>query len=85
MSDETLRTILIQSGALSEVTVPAYFSARVFQIYLGALFLTSSLSYFKIDGWLRDLFRPVLRSLESEGVGSYVTNIARLAALGIPA
>ncbi|KAJ7077222.1 hypothetical protein C8R44DRAFT_755239 [Mycena epipterygia] len=85
-SDHTLQAVLMKSGVFHQPrTVPVHFPAKAFKVYLGAVFLTETLPFARIQLWLNKIFRPIALSLRDKraGVGDYQKNRAALVAAGI--
>ncbi|KAJ7125547.1 hypothetical protein C8R43DRAFT_1135391 [Mycena crocata] len=83
-SDRTLKAVLTKAGALKELDPPAIFAAKAFKVYLGALFITGTLTFEGISSWLWDIFDPVARRLkQKDGVASYHDNRTALVRAGM--
>jgi hypothetical protein len=84
LSDHTLCIVLRQAGVFHEVEIiPEHFPAKALKVYLGAVFMSGTLSFEDIFRWLSHIFHPIFRWLKLYGLGDYHANRAALAAAGI--
>ncbi|KAJ7183552.1 hypothetical protein C8R46DRAFT_516597 [Mycena filopes] len=84
LSDRALASILVYAGVFHEAkTVPAHFPAKAFQVYLGAVLMSGTMSLEAMIAWIYPIFAPISVWFRGYGIGDYHENRAALAAVGV--